>query len=436
MISVFILITGEWVDAADPVVAIHGLGSTLFFIVVVIIGKYLLMNLLVAVILCEFGGATEEGTTGSPQSTFRSTNRSDTDDTAARNASLTESDGSPPHYQLANNGSGERPWPSDHSLLCFARSNPLRRLCKWLLQQKAFDAIVILAIVISSVCLALDTPRNEPSSQLAHNLRAMDHFFTWLFFAEMSVKVVAMGFVCGEGTYLRSPWNQVDFVIVMVSLLVLLADSVPQLHHLRILRVLRVLRPLRLISRNAGMKLIITSLFKAMPAVSNVFGVVLSIQLVFAILGMQLYSGMLSTCSDPSILTRDECVGRSEHKPWGGGGGAGGGDAGGGLRVWSTPEIGSFDSFPVAMRLLYVMSSGDQWEVPMQMMMGAVEPGHAPMRDDFSSGALFALAWMFVGYVFAINLFGEDFRTRTHIPCCSLPTSVYSNLYSGSWRRR
>ena len=34
--------------------------------------------------------------------------------------------------------------------------------------------------------------------------------------------------------------------------------------------------PLRLVSRNAGMKLIITSLFKAMPSVSNVLGVVLA----------------------------------------------------------------------------------------------------------------------------------------------------------------
>ena len=73
----------------------------------------------------------------------------------------------------------------------------------------------------------------------------------------------------------------------MISLVVLLAESIPQLRPLRVLRVMRVLRPLRLISRNAGMRLIITSLFKAMPAVSNVFGVVLSLQLVFAILGMQ-----------------------------------------------------------------------------------------------------------------------------------------------------
>ena len=50
---------------------------------------------------------------------------------------------------------------------------------------------------------------------------------------------------------------------------------------------MRVLRPLRLISRNAGMKLIITSLFKAMPAVTNVFGVIFALQLVFVILGMR-----------------------------------------------------------------------------------------------------------------------------------------------------
>ena len=62
---------------------------------------------------------------------------------------------------------------------------------------------------------------------------------------------------------------------------------VPALRPLKQLRILRVLRPLRLLSRNEGMKLIITSLVKAMPAVGNVFGVICAFQLVFAILGMQ-----------------------------------------------------------------------------------------------------------------------------------------------------
>lgn len=106
----------------------------------------------------------------------------------------------------------------------------------------------------------------------------------------------------------RSVWNQVDFTIVLISILVLVAEAVPQLRSLRVLRVLRVLRPLRLVSRNAGMKLIITSLFKAMPAVSNVIGVVFSLQVVFAIIGMQLFSGTMASCSDPTILSRDLCV--------------------------------------------------------------------------------------------------------------------------------
>ena len=50
---------------------------------------------------------------------------------------------------------------------------------------------------------------------------------------------------------------------------------------------MRALRPLRLVSRNPGMKLIVTSLVKAMPAVANVFGVVLTLMLVFSVLGMQ-----------------------------------------------------------------------------------------------------------------------------------------------------
>ena len=185
-----------------------------------------------------------------------------------------------------------------------------------------------------------------------------------------------------------------------LSLLVLLADSIPQLRPLRVLRVMRVLRPLRLISRNAGMKLIITSLFKAMPAVSNVFGVVLALQVVFAIIGMQIFSGTMGSCSDPSILTREECLPPEAQSgvvlPI---------KAGERDLQWVNPSTGSFDDFGSAMRLLYVMSTADQWEFTLYRLMGSQGPGRAPVRDDFSPYAIFGIAWMLLGYIFAMNLF-------------------------------
>ena len=290
----------------------------------------------------------------------------------------------------------------------------------------------------------------------------------------MSSKIITFGFACnGPNSYIRSTWNQVsastdlpqfhfqtdhvctchaqvDFVIVCISLIVLLAESVPQLRPLRVLRVMRVLRPLRLISRNAGMKLIISSLFKAMPAVGNVFGVIFVLQLVFCILGMQLFSGTFGTCNNPAITHRDEChdgrmlgalevntpgADELEHGGWRRslkGGGSSAWQPGTPLK-WSNPVYGSFDNFGDAMRLLYIMSSGDQWEQPLFAMMGASEPGIAvrrarpsprrlvcmstlltprvrsssaqPERNDFSPMAIFALAWMFCGYIFAMNLF-------------------------------
>ena len=74
-------------------------------------------------------------------------------------------------------------------------------------------------------------------------------------------------------------------------------------------------------------------------------------------------------------------------------------------RRWSNPPIGSFDNFWSAMRLLYVMSSGDAWYGPMYLIMGAGARGEAPARDDFSLHVLFRIAWMCLGFVFAINLF-------------------------------
>ena len=134
-------------------------------------------------------------------------------------------------------------------------------------------------------------------------------FFTIAFTVEATLKIIAYGFAFTPKAYLKSGWNVLDFSIVCVSLLCLFATAVPQLRSLRSLRTLRVLRPLRLLSRNPGMKLIITSLFQVMPAVGNVAGVVFALQLVFAILGLQLFMGGFGSCSDGEITAEAECQG-------------------------------------------------------------------------------------------------------------------------------
>ena len=400
MITIFILLSGEWIDAMEPAAAIQGMLCSLFFIFVVLLGKYLLMNLLVAVILTEFAEDDADGPATTRRDTARTTARSETQ----------RSDAERTMSSIAGIDTSPQPWPVDYSLMCFGPRNPFRNMCKAAIRKPQFDQVVIVAIVVSSICLALDSPRLDPQSHLAHELKKLDLFFTALFFCEMMTKIIAFGFFFAKDAYIKSAWNQVDFAIVCISLVVLLAESIPQLRPLRVLRVMRVLRPLRLISRNAGMKLIITSLFKALPAVTNVFGVIFALQLVFAILGMQLFSGAFGRCNNPEILLEQECsdaymagnaaASRRVLK----GGGAKEWDGSEPLH-WSNPTAGSFDNFGEAMRLLYIMSSGDQWEQPMFTMMGARGPGHAPIRNDFSAASIYAIVWMFLSYIFAINLF-------------------------------
>ena len=150
------------------------------------------------------------------------------------------------------------------------------------------------------VCLAIDSPLLDEASSTAALLAHLNAVFTLCFAGELAIKVVSAGFVTnGAGSYLKQPWNVLDFCIVVNSLLVYLAKLVPFFAQLKVLRILRVLRPLRLLQRDPGMKLIIMSLIKTMPSVVDVTAVVLVFHVVFAIIGMQLFSGKPSTGPGP-----------------------------------------------------------------------------------------------------------------------------------------
>jgi len=441
LLTVFIIMSGSWFDimmAQEEVVAT----APLFFVAVLVVGTYLLLNIFVTILLESFaddddddgeGEGEKEGGEGEGGKTLLEEERAIADVVAMAAAKAREEE--------------TGCCAPERSCFLFGRSHPLRRLCTAVVTDSRFDWMIIGLIIVSSVCLAIDTPRLDPESSLALGLEQLNTVFTIAFTCEMTLKIVALGFVSTTGAYLKDPWNVLDFFIVNVSLVVLFANGVPQLQALRSLRTLRVLRPLRLLARDPGMRLIISTGFKVMPSVLNVFGVLLAVTTVFAILGMQLFMDSLGSCTDETITERALCgsgvtVGRRARalslgmggmgmgmgmgggddgdgdggaatvgralRGGGGGGGGGGGesefDAAEGA-VWLNPSFGSFDDFPNAMLLLYIMSTLDGWEDVMFVGMDAVGPGAAPQRNDFSSASLFFVAWIFFGGFFALNLF-------------------------------
>jgi len=150
--------------------------------------------------------------------------------------------------------------------------------------------------MISTVMLAIETPLDDPKGNKLAVLEQMDYVMTTLFTLEMIIKVITYGFLFnGKHSYLKNPWNELDFLIVLSSLMSIAPAGI-DLSFIKVLRVLRVLRPLRVISKNKDLKVAITSLFNSMPNVINLQLVVLFFTFLLAILGTTLFGGKFYYC--------------------------------------------------------------------------------------------------------------------------------------------
>jgi len=144
--------------------------------------------------------------------------------------------------------------------------------------------------------LILETPLQNPKGDRADILYIIDVVVSSLFAIELILKVIVFGFMFnGEDSYIRNPWNIMDFIIVAFSVVTLTMKDA-NLGAVKSLRMLRVLRPLRMISRNPGLKIAVNSLLNAIPFIGDVIVVSLLFLLLFAILCINLYKGKFWTC--------------------------------------------------------------------------------------------------------------------------------------------
>uniref|UniRef100_A0A8C9XN21 Sodium channel protein n=1 Tax=Sander lucioperca TaxID=283035 RepID=A0A8C9XN21_SANLU len=170
----------------------------------------------------------------------------------------------------------------------------IRRTCFCIVEHNYFESFIIFMILMSSGALAFEDIYLEQRRVIKMVLEYADQVFTYVFVVEMVLKWVAYGFK----TYFTNAWCWLDFLIVDVSLVSLTANILgySELGAIKSLRTLRALRPLRALSRFEGMRVVVNALVGAIPSIFNVLLVCLIFWLIFSIMGVNLFAGKFYHC--------------------------------------------------------------------------------------------------------------------------------------------
>ncbi|XP_064202786.1 sodium channel protein type 4 subunit alpha-like isoform X4 [Anguilla rostrata] len=170
----------------------------------------------------------------------------------------------------------------------------LRKTCYQIVEHSWFETFIILMILLSSGALAFEDIYIEQRKVVKVVLEYADKVFSYVFVLEMFLKWVAYGFK----KYFTNYWCWLDFLIVDVSIISLIANSLgcADFAAIKSLRTLRALRPLRALSRFEGMRVVVNALIGAIPSIMNVLLVCLIFWLIFSIMGVNLFAGKFGRC--------------------------------------------------------------------------------------------------------------------------------------------
>ncbi|XP_046936447.1 voltage-dependent T-type calcium channel subunit alpha-1G isoform X18 [Lynx rufus] len=234
------------------------------------------------------------------------------------------------------------------SAYVFSPQSRFRLFCHRIITHKMFDHVVLVIIFLNCITIAMERPKIDPHSAERIFLTLSNYIFTAVFLAEMTVKVVALGWCFGEQAYLRSSWNILDGLLVLISIIDILVSMVSDsgtkiLGMLRVLRLLRTLRPLRVISRAQGLKLVVETLMSSLKPIGNIVVICCAFFIIFGILGVQLFKGKFFVCQGEdtrNITNKSDCAEASYR--------------------WVRHKY-NFDNLGQALMSLFVLASKDGW---------------------------------------------------------------------------
>ncbi|XP_023197481.1 voltage-dependent N-type calcium channel subunit alpha-1B-like isoform X20 [Xiphophorus maculatus] len=297
--------------------------------------------------------------------------------------------------------SGPRPILAYSSMFIFGQTNPVRRLCHYIVTLRYFEMSILVVIAMSSIALAAEDPvwTNAPRNNV---LKYLDYAFTGVFTFEMVIKMVDLGLLLHPGSYFRDLWNILDFIVVSGALVAFAFSSFmggtkgKDISTIKSLRVLRVLRPLKTIKRLPKLKAVFDCVVNSLKNVLNILIVYILFMFIFAVIAVQLFKGKFFYCTDESKALEKDCKGQFldydketvAAMP----------------REWKKYEF-HYDNVLWAFLTLFTVSTGEGWPTVLKHSVDATFEDLGPSPGYRIEMSIFYVVYFVVFPFFFVNIF-------------------------------
>jgi hypothetical protein len=251
-----------------------------------------------------------------------------------------------------------RVWPKG----AFGFLKKARVLLKMIVRNKMFDSSMTLAVLLNTIVMGMQSYNMSP--ELSNFCDSANEWFTWIFIAEMGMKLTAIG----PKKYVMDKMNWLDGGVVTLSLVELAMGAISgdgggdltAFQTMRVFRTFRVLRVARVLRQLRSMQTILGVIQKSADGFLYITVLMFVFVFIYTLLGIQVFGGFFSF---PEGIPR-----------------------------------GNYDSFVIAFFTVFQVLTTENWNSVL----------YDSMRNEsigYYVPVVYYVSWIFVGNFILLNLF-------------------------------
>uniref|UniRef100_A0A8C7U921 Voltage-dependent L-type calcium channel subunit alpha n=1 Tax=Oncorhynchus mykiss TaxID=8022 RepID=A0A8C7U921_ONCMY len=332
MLTVYQCITTQgWTDVLYWVNDAIGMEwPWMYFLTLILVGSFFVLNLVLGVLSGEFTKEREKGKARGEYTEMRETQQLDEDVKGymewITQAEVMDADGEGQGLLPLEDGESEAGSLKDMDTIKLARKWNIffRRKCLVYVKSRMFYWWVIFLVFLNT--LAIATEHHKQSQQLTEWQDTANKVLLSLFAIEMIIKMYALGLQ----QYFMSLFNRFDCFVVSTGILelILVRMDVMTVMGISVLRCIRLLRLLKVTKYWTSLSNLVVSLLNSTKSIACLLLLLFLFIVIFSLLGMQVFGGKFNFPNQPKPRS-------------------------------------TFDSFPQALISVFQILTGEDWNAVM-----------------------------------------------------------------------